>query len=172
MISPLPAARPPLGRKETKRQSNMNSTNRQLTPSLLRRLAAIVYDGLLLLGAEFLLTALVLPLTGGEAIAPGNLLYRTYLLVGTFLFFGGFWTHGGQTLGMRAWRIKVQQANGQMITWLQALLRFGFALVSWLSLGAGFWWALVDKQGKAWHDRLSATELVLVSPKINKADAA
>lgn len=152
----------------------MKATNHHLqpTPALLRRLAAILYDSLLLAAVVFALTALVLPLTGGKAIAAGNWLYRAYLLLGAFLFFAGFWTHGGQTLGMRAWRIKVQQSNGQMITWPQALLRFGFALVSWLPLGAGFWWALVDKQGKAWHDRLSATEIVLASPKTNKSGAA
>lgn len=151
---------------------SMKVTRRPLQhlPNLLRRIAAILYDSLLLLAAEFLLTALVLPFTDGKAIAPGNGLYRTYLLMGAFLFFAGFWTHGGQTLGMRAWRIKIQQANGQGITWSQALRRFCFALISWLPFGAGFWWVLIDKEGKAWHDRLSATELISISPRsINPA---
>lgn len=141
-------------------------------PGLLRRLGAILYDSLLLLALWFLLTIFTLPLTAGAAIPAGNILYRLYLLLIALAFFGGFWTHGGQTLGMRAWRLRVQQPNGQTITWPQALLRFGYALLSWLPLGAGFWWMLIDTEGKAWHDRLSATELVLVPKKTNKSGAA
>jgi uncharacterized RDD family membrane protein YckC len=152
----------------------MKATNHHVlsTPGLLRRLGSIFYDSLLLMAVWFILTIFVLPLAGGEAIPAGNMLYRFYLLLGALVFFGGFWTHGGQTLGMHAWRIKVQQPNGHTITWPQALLRFGFALVSWLPLGAGFWWVLIDKEGKAWHDRFSETELILVPKKINKPGAA
>ncbi|ADE16073.1 RDD domain containing protein [Nitrosococcus halophilus Nc 4] len=135
---------------------------------LFRRLGAIFYDSLLLVATWFLLTIFALPLTAGQAIPAGNAIYRFYLLLIAIAFFGGFWTHGGQTLGMRAWRIKVQQPNGQTVTWRQALLRFGFAIVSWLPLGAGFWWALIDKEGKTWHDRFSETELVLVPKKAQK----
>jgi uncharacterized RDD family membrane protein YckC len=152
----------------------MKATNHNVpsTPGLLRRLGAIFYDSLLLMAAWFILTIFILPIAGGEAIPAGNMLYRLYLLLTALIFFGGFWTHGGQTLGMRAWRIKIQQPNGRIITWFQALLRFGFALVSWLPLGAGSWWILIDREGKAWHDRFSATELILLPKKINKSGAA
>ncbi|ADJ28579.1 RDD family protein [Nitrosococcus watsonii] len=153
----------------------MKATNHRLpsTPGLFRRLGAIFYDSLLLIATWFLFTIFALPLTAGEAIPAGNILYRLYLLLIALAFFGGFWTHGGQTLGMRAWRIKVQQPNGQLITWRQALLRFGAAFLSWLPLGAGFWWVLIDKEGQTWHDRLSTTTLVLVpkKAKINKSGA-
>jgi uncharacterized RDD family membrane protein YckC len=151
----------------------MKATNHHLpfSPSLLRRLAAIFYDSLLLIAVWFVLTAFALPLTAGEAVPAGNLLYRFYLLLTALIFFGGFWTHGGQTLGMRAWRLKVQQPNGQPITRGQALRRFIFALLSWLPLGAGFWWILIDKRGQAWHDRLSATELIVVPKKAKKPGA-
>lgn len=127
-----------------------------------RRLGAILYDTLLLLALLFIATALVLPLTGGQAVAPGNPLYASYLFLVSFFFFAWFWTHGGQTLGMRAWRIRVQQRNGAPITWTQALLRFMTAIASWLLLGAGFLWALVDKDGMTWHDRYSQSVLVVV----------
>lgn len=132
------------------------------TAGLLRRLGAILYDSLLLLALLFVATALVLPLTGGEAIAPGNPLYTSYLFFVNFFFFAWFWIHGGQTLGMRAWRIRVQQRNGAPITWGQALLRFLVAIASWLLLGAGFLWALFDKERMTWHDRYSQTVLVVV----------
>lgn len=132
---------------------------------LLRRLGAILYDSLLLFAVLFFATALVLPLTGGQAIAPHNPFYTSYLFFVSFFFFAWFWTHGGQTLGMRAWRIRVQQRNGSPITWTQALLRFMTAIASWLLLGAGFLWALIDKEKMTWHDRYSQTMLVVVPKK-------
>jgi uncharacterized RDD family membrane protein YckC len=98
-----------------------------------RRLAAIAYDGLLLAGVLFGATALALgvavAIIGGAAFEAhnplkGNPFFSTYLLLVCFFFYGGFWIHGGQTLGMRAWRLRVQRRAGQGIGWWQALLRF------------------------------------------------
>jgi uncharacterized RDD family membrane protein YckC len=132
---------------------------------LLRRLCAIVYDTLLLLGVLFVATALLLPLTEGEAIKPGNPFFSTYLFFICFFFYGWFWTHGGQTLGMRAWKIRVQSFDGWGISWWQALLRFLAAMVSWLALGLGFLWMLLDKDKMTWHDRFSQSVLVVVKPR-------
>ena len=132
--------------------------------SLLRRLGAVLYDTLLLLSVLFIATALVLVLTGGEAIPAGNPFFSSYLLFICFMFYGWFWTHGGQTLGMRAWKIRVQQRNGAAISWWQAMLRFLSAIVSWLALGLGFLWMLVDRDKLTWHDRCSKTVLVLLKP--------
>lgn len=133
-------------------------------PALWRRLAAAFYDSLIVLALWFLGTALILPLTHGEAVASSDLLaimaYRLYLLGIGFLFFAGFWTRSGQTLGMLAWRVRVVQSpTGASITWKQALLRYLAALFSWLVVGLGFIWSLFDSERKAWHDRLSGTEL-------------
>lgn len=129
---------------------------------LFRRLAAIVYDTALLFAILFLATAVLLPLSGGEAIAPHNPWFTTYLFLIVFFFFAWFWTHGGQTLGMRAWRLRVQQPNGQAITLWQALLRFLTAMVSWGVLGLGFLWVWIDPKKRTWHDRFSETVTVLV----------
>lgn len=131
---------------------------------LLRRLAAMVYDALLLLALFMVGTLAVLPLTHGKAIPPGNPIYTTYLLLIGFLFFGWFWTHGGQTVGMRAWRVRLVQANGEAVTWNKALLRFAAALLSWAVCGLGFLWALFDPEHLAWHDRLSGTRLIVTTP--------
>ena len=131
-------------------------------PGLFRRLAAIVYDSLLLFTVLFFATALAILVNGGHAIRPPNPFLTSYLFIVSFFFFAGFWIHGGQTLGMRAWRIRVQRYDGLPITWWQALLRFLTAIVSWLALGAGFWWILIDGKKLAWHDRYSETELVNV----------
>lgn len=132
---------------------------------LLRRLGAIVYDSLLLFGVLFVATALILPLAGGKAVAPGNPFFSTYVLFICFFFYGWFWTHGGQTLGMRAWKIRVQGLDGRGISWRQALLRFFAAMVSWLALGLGFLWIWVDRDRMSWHDRYSNSVLVLVKPE-------
>lgn len=128
--------------------------------SLFRRLAAAFYDSLLVLAVLMLATLLLLPLTGGQAINPGNHAYTLYLLAVGFAFFGGFWTHGGQTLGMRAWRLRVVSLDNRPLTWQQALYRYLAAILSWLPLGLGFWWQWLDREGLTLHDRLSGTQLI------------
>ena len=126
---------------------------------LLRRLAALFYDALLLLAVLMAATALVLPLTGGEAIR-NNPFYTTYLFLVSFFFFAWSWIHGGQTLGMRAWRLRVQRPDGRPITWGQALLRFLTAIASLLLAGAGWWWMLIDRRKRTWHDIYSESVVV------------
>jgi len=128
--------------------------------SLWRRLAALFYDSLLLMALWFLATALLLPLTGGEAIPPNNPLLSTYLLFISFFFYGWFWRHGGQTLGMRAWKLQLRNLRAGPVTWLQVLLRFIVALPAGLLGGIGYLWILVDKQKLSWHDRYSETRIV------------
>lgn len=129
-------------------------------PGLWRRFGAMVYDGLLVVAFWMLATALLLPFTGGEAIRPDNGLYSAYLTLVSFGYFGWFWTHGGQTLGMRAWNLRLTGAGEYGATWRQALTRFVAACISWLAAGLGFLWMLVDVDRRTWHDRLSGTVLV------------
>ncbi|MFK7887784.1 MAG: RDD family protein [Gammaproteobacteria bacterium] len=132
--------------------------------ALWRRLAAIVYDTLLLAAVLMTATAVLLPLTGGEPIdGLARWPYRVYLLVIGCGFFAVFWHFGGQTLGMRAWRLQVRGANGP-VSWREAWLRSLTALLSWLPLGLGYFWSIFDIEQRAWHDRLSGTRL-LVIPK-------
>lgn len=135
-------------------------TNNSPPPGFFRRIGAIFYDGLLLLGLLFLATALLLPFSKGEAFAPNHLLYSIYLLLVTYLFFGWFWTRGGQTLGMRAWKIKVCTTKGGNLSWTQATARFLAALISWGLGGLGFLWILFNKNRNGWHDLLSKTQIV------------
>lgn len=128
---------------------------------MFRHLAAIVYDALLLLAVLFFATLALLPLNGGRAIEPANGLYSTYLVAVSYAYFAWFWTHGGQTLGMRAWRLRLLANRGTSITWTSSLVRFIGALLSWLAFGAGFLWSLFDPQRLTWHDHLSQTALTL-----------
>lgn len=125
------------------------------------RLVAMIYD-LLLLFAILMLAALpVVLLSGGvpRGTIP-HLLYQLYLLAAIFLFFGWFWVHGGQTLGMRAWRLRVTREDGSALSWGDALLRFLAAVPALLCAGLGYLWILIDRDRLAWHDRISHTRVV------------
>jgi len=126
-----------------------------------RRLGAIVYDSLLVLALLFLATIPFIAMRGGEPVEPsGNLPYQLTLLVVIYVFYVGFWSRSGRTLGMQSWGLRVETAAGQPPTVWQASIRFFAALLSWLPFGLGFWWQLWDKEGRTWHDRLSNTRLV------------
>jgi uncharacterized RDD family membrane protein YckC len=130
---------------------------------LWRRLAAAAYDGLIVFALWMLGTALVMPLSRGAITRDhplAELLYQLYLLAIGYGFFAGFWMRDGQTLGMLAWRVRlVNSEDGGRIGWKQSLIRYAAALLSWVALGAGFWWSHYDPENKTWHDRLSGTEL-------------
>lgn len=135
----------------------MTGEDRQ-APGLLRRLAAMFYDGLVL-AAVLMVAGALWVAAHRAAAAPGDLLFRLYLVAVTALFFAAFWTRG-ETLGLRAWQLRLVGPGGQPPGWGRALLRFGAAILSWLPLGLGFLWVLVDRDRLAWHDRLSGTRLV------------
>jgi uncharacterized RDD family membrane protein YckC len=124
-----------------------------------RRFMAIFYDSMALFAIFFFATWLVISLAG-SALPPGHPLLRGLLFAIGCLFFAGFWTHGGQTLGMKSWRIRLVTDDGRPLRWGTALLRCLVALLSWACLGAGFWSALLDRERRTWHDRLSGTRLV------------
>ena len=138
----------------------------QSAPGFLRRLAAQIYDLFLLIAVLFLATALLLPFTAGVAVSAQQvLIYRIYLAFVSFFFYGWFWTHGGQTLGLRAWKIKVMTLDQKPIRWNQALLRFATAIGSWGLFGLGFLWILFDKNRRGWHDHLSKTAVFFDTQK-------
>jgi uncharacterized RDD family membrane protein YckC len=126
----------------------------------LRRLGAMFYDSLLLLALMLVATALLtLPL--GMPNGNGLIFFQFFIFeIIPLAFFTQFWRRGGQTLGMRAWKLRVIRDDGEGLTWGDALRRHFAALLSCLACGLGFVWILVDPQGLAWHDRLSKTRLI------------
>jgi uncharacterized RDD family membrane protein YckC len=135
--------------------------------SLLKRLGAMFYDFLLfgsaLLVVGFISMLAITSLTETENVARGSLfakLFFAYLLAFGYLFFGWFWVHGGQTLGMRAWKLEVITLEGQSINWTQALFRYIYSIISWIPAGAGYWWMLLDKSHLTFHDRISKTAII------------
>ncbi|MBA1201764.1 RDD family protein [Pseudomonas capeferrum] len=139
-----------------------------------RRLAAVFYDFLLCTALLIVTTGVYkvvqMAVIGQERMRAlteagaldGDPLLSTLLLFVLFGFFAKFWTHGGQTLGMQVWGVRVQNADGSAISLWQALLRFVVGIASWLCFGLGFLWILWDKRKRGWHDIYSETELVRV----------
>jgi uncharacterized RDD family membrane protein YckC len=141
-----------------------------MSAGLLRRFGAMLYDLLLVIALLFIVTALFLPFTGGEAITPDRSvaverIYQAVLLLVVVLFFSLFWTWRGQTVGMLAWRLRVERSDGTLLTWRDALLRLGGACVSIAALGLGYFWIWFDRDRLAWHDRWSGTRVVVVPKK-------
>lgn len=143
---------------------------------LWRRIAAMIYDSFLIFAIWIMVGFAVMAAFGVEpatTIEGDTVVYEPVVLeplventlfaamvLSAFLFFGWFWTHSGQTLGMQAWRIRVVNREGGSISWRQCLLRFGTAPFSLLLLGTGYWWALFDKEKRSWPDLVSGTRLI------------
>jgi uncharacterized RDD family membrane protein YckC len=133
---------------------------------LLRRFAAILYDSLLLFAVLMLVGTPFVILRGGEAVPPlSDLFFRLTLAFAIYLFFVGFWTRSGRTLGMQSWGLQLETADGQVPTLAQNSIRFFAALLSWAPAGLGFLWQLWDRDKLAWHDRISGTRLVYYPKK-------
>jgi uncharacterized RDD family membrane protein YckC len=155
-------------------------------PGLLRRLAAIVYDSLLVFSLFFAATGLYQlighsfdPAASGSAVSTGEVVtrlepvasgigFKLYLLLVMFAFFAWFWHRNGQTLGMQAWRLRVDNLQGERISYAQALVRFAGAWISLLCFGLGYLWVVIDRDKCSWHDRLSRSRLVLLPGKKQK----
>ena len=155
-------------------------------PGFFKRLLVVIYDALLLAGVilvAYVPVYLLLSLfpESVQVGMIGNFIKGIYLLGITFFFYGWFWTHGGQTLGMRAWRLYLIKPDGKFPNWPQAALRYISAIGSWgfvplllwvggvkfwyLTIGLGFTWMLLTPARQSWHDILSNTRIVNVPPK-------
>ncbi len=128
---------------------------------LLRRLAAILYDTLLVSALLFLATIPFVAARGGEPVEIGdNRVYQVVLACVIYAFFVGFWTRWGRTLGMQSWGLQLQTMEGFKPTLATASVRFLAAILSWAPAGLGFLWQLWDRDRLTWHDRISGTRLV------------
>jgi len=121
----------------------------------------MIYDALLIAALLFLATIPFIAARGGEPVEIGdNVLYRFVLAGVIYVFFVGFWTRAGRTLGMQSWGLQLQTQDERVPSIAIASLRFFAALLSWAPCGLGFLWQLWDKDKLTWHDRISGTRLV------------
>jgi uncharacterized RDD family membrane protein YckC len=122
----------------------------------------MLYDGLLLIALWMIAAAIVVVPTGHE-IEAGSPIFQTYLLVVAWAYLAICWRSGGQTLGMKAWRIRLTSER-QPVPWSATMVRFTVALASLLCFGLGLAWSLFHPRRATWHDLASNTYLV-VEPK-------
>ena len=167
-----------------------------LPAPLARRLTAAVYDGLLFVALLLACLLLSVILRDALGLAPSVTDWNRYckavsLTVG-LLFFGWFWTHGGQTVGMIAWRLRICREGGGSLRWPVAAIRYAGMLLFWaLALAPGLlllpasiagnnvslaaaggtltvlnlWWTLMDSRRRTLYDRISSCEVVLLPPR-------
>jgi len=128
--------------------------------ALPRRLLAMLYDALILLGLLIVAAAIALPFGNTQKVAFHDFWFTLWLLAVCFAYLAGCWRYGGMTVGMRAWRIRVVSSGGQEVSWAKCLLRFLVAVISLGVFGLGVFWALVDKKNRTWHDLAAGTLLI------------
>ena len=128
---------------------------------LRRRLASMAYEGLLLLGVlsvTFMLPHLALGL-GFEVVLPGYiLLFHLIAVLGAYFLW--YWMHGGQTLAMQTWQLRITTPSGTPPGLGILVLRYLLAWPSLLFYGAGLIWAFFDRDRQFLHDRLSGTCII------------
>ena len=133
------------------------------------RLLALLYDLLPVMALWFLVAVpfvlLDVALSGDPRHNIGPFSALQWLLwaacwVVTGLYATVSWRRGGQTLGMRPWRLHVTGSDGGTASWRCLWLRYATGTLSLLAAGTGFWWAWIDRDRLAWHDRVSRTRMV------------
>jgi uncharacterized RDD family membrane protein YckC len=156
-------------------------------PTLWRRLAAFVYEGVLLFGVLMIAGLVYSSLTQMRHALVGTLGLQLFVLVVLAGYFGFFWTHGGQTVAMKAWHIRLVDMAGRPVSLRRALGRFALAwlwflpalglarLNGWQGAGPLFGslsvgvlaYALLSHlhpQRQFWHDAVCGTRLVTWRP--------
>jgi uncharacterized RDD family membrane protein YckC len=132
-----------------------------------RRFAALLYDSFLLLALLMIYTGISIVFTPGHVAVTQEMGDWWYLYrAGELAVIGGYyllnWVHSGQTLGMRAWRIKVVLDDGRPVTKRAGLLRFTFGFIAWPPAALGVLWLYFDPYHAAIHDRLSKTRVIKI----------
>ena len=129
------------------------------------RLLALLYDLFPVAGLWFVVASAFVAVHG-DAVTGGalGLLEFVALWSVTGAYAVASWRRGGQTLGMRPWRLRVVGTDGAPATLRALVVRYAVGNLSLLAAGLGFWWAWLDPARLAWHDRASGTRLVRTGP--------
>ncbi|WP_067986823.1 RDD family protein [Neptuniibacter pectenicola] len=127
--------------------------------SPLKRLGAFIYDMMLIIALLMVSTGIItMGFNDGESVQ--GPLFQSFLFILVYLFLSFFWMRNGQTLGMLAWRLRVQTTEGERLNAKQCLLRYIVGILSLLAGGVGFLWMFISKQKMTWHDIASGTHVV------------
>jgi len=120
----------------------------------------LFYEALLLSAVLFIATFLFVVLFGEAIHPPLRYILQLYLWVVAGLYLCWCWSCG-RTLAMQAWKLRLVNANGGLITFGLVLQRYLLATAGLVLGGIGFWWALLDREHRFLHDRLIGTRLIM-----------
>jgi uncharacterized RDD family membrane protein YckC len=127
-----------------------------------RRFAALLYDSLALIAILFMGTGLLLLFRHNHAITSGHIGYRIFLLALVAGYYAWSWSVGGQTLGMRAWRLYLADAEtGQFLSARRIVIRLVAAACGIALAGIGLWWCFFDPSRQALYDKMAGSRLVV-----------
>jgi uncharacterized RDD family membrane protein YckC len=143
----------------------MTMTSLPETPGIARRLLSMLYESLLLFGvivAGFLPPYFLLGVLA-QILTPHWLKWIHFILL-LMLYYVWFWLHGGQTLALKTWKMKITDRSGGPLRPTQAVLRYLAAWPSLLCGGIGIFWALFDRDRQFLHDRIADTRIILLPP--------
>jgi uncharacterized RDD family membrane protein YckC len=167
---------------------------RAAVPSLLRRVAALPYEGLLLLALVLIVSFPIAGLKGVALSGVPHIFYQAYLFIVTASYFCWQWQKNGQTLPMKTWRFRATDEHGARLTWQRAFVRFLWAMAFFgpacvgillfffpqrLSPAITIWfflpmlatilYARFDREGQFLHDRLARTRLEDAPPPAKRS---
>ena len=158
-----------------KSQNNYKAREEISTASLGRRIVAIIYDLFPLFGIFMGVAMLIVMPTKiflygfdenwSSFNLPLQIILTATMIYALSSYFLYCWRKQGQTLGMKAWRIKLIQKNGQLADKDQCIKRLFFSLGSFLCFGIGYWSYFFSKDKNCLHDVLSETRVILLPKK-------
>jgi uncharacterized RDD family membrane protein YckC len=132
-----------------------------------RRFAALVYDSLLIAALLFVFTIVVVRLHGSAVTRESGEVWWYAYRAGEIAIIGAYyvlnWMRSGQTLGMRAWRLRTVDESGKPVELARAVHRFLCGLLAWTPAALGVLWLYLDPEHLAIHDRLSRTRVLHLS---------
>lgn len=127
-------------------------------PSLRRRLACNLYEGLLLIAVLLVAAFPIAALTRYLSPELGITILRVYLFLIAGAYFAVFWRKG-QTLAMKTWRIRLVTTTGSVPSYSQLWLRYSLACLNLVIFGIGWWAALFRPDRQFLQDHFSGTRL-------------
>ncbi|SHF51159.1 Uncharacterized membrane protein YckC, RDD family [Microbulbifer donghaiensis] len=142
-----------------------------------RRLAALLYDALIIMGLLMVygfVAMLIASAVVGLNCQPEDLdynpcvsgpLFQLGALAVIVAYFLWSWRAAGQTIGMRAWRLLLASPDGVQLSWQQCALRAATASLSVACLGLGYFWGWTRADRASWHDIASGSEVRLLPKK-------
>ncbi len=189
----IPSLAPDQGAKQSNADITLPQPQNYAVPSVGRRLAAIPYEGLLLLALLLIASFPVAGLRGAALDGTAHIVFQLYLGLVMAAYFVWHWQQRGQTLAMKTWRFRVVDRQGRILSWQRATLRFCCAAIffgpacagllllffpgrmspvitMWFffPLAATLLYGLFDRDQQFLHDRLAGTQLRDAPPLIKQ----